>query len=388
MPTEISPGQFVENVGDILGDKPEVVDRILPARHPDQPEWPGEGIWFGLPEDDYHAINACSASGMKSLSISPMLHWSRSPLNLMRRDDDTDAKILGRAYHVRICEGAEAYVARYSPIPCRADYPDALVTMKQLRAAILEAGDKPRGTAKEQISAQLRLIEPSVQIWDDIIRQHAEDNEGLVLIKTVDHAEIEIAARMIELDHDISKGFTGGYPEVSIFFYDDASGAPCKARLDRLKLKSFTDLKSFSLRSERPVDSAVDYEIAARKHYIAVCHYEDAIEAAKRLIREHGASVVHGLEDPAWALKWAEVREPQTAFYVFQATGEAPITRGRIMHRGTVYTITQGAVRMLRRRYVEMTKAYGCDPWLDIAPIRENTDESIPMSATDFGDYS
>lgn len=388
MPTEVMPGFFVDNVSDIIGDGPAIVraEPVMPARHDHQPEFPEPGIYFNTSDDWYHSINAASASCLKDLSVSPMLLWARSTLNPDREDDDTDAKAIGRAFHTRICEGKDAFAARYAIELDKKDYPFALVTIQQIRAAIAETGEKPKGTRKDDLSEQLMRISSDAQIWDDMVEDHLEANAGKVMISALAHRRIEIAARMIEADDDLKKAFSGGHSEVSFFWFDKKTGAPCKGRIDYLKKRAFADLKTFNLKGNRPVDRAIDFEIASHKHYMGVCQYEDAIEAAKEMIREHGEVVVHGLDDPTWALEWAQIKEPPVALYVFQASGIAPVTRGRIMSHGTVHTITQGALISLRRKYVQFTQIFSTDPWIDRAPISEVVDENIPLSGTDFGD--
>jgi hypothetical protein len=87
MPTEIGGGYFADTVGDILRENPQLpgegvadapIERVLPARHPDQPEFPEPGIYFGMDETVYHAINAFSASLAKKMSISTMDAWAAS----------------------------------------------------------------------------------------------------------------------------------------------------------------------------------------------------------------------------------------------------------------------------------------------------------------------
>ncbi len=80
-----------------------------------------EGVFFGMAEDHYHAVPALSASGVKNLRMSPLDFYMRAPwLNAHYEADndepeDSFAKVLGRAYHKRILEGREAFIACYAP---------------------------------------------------------------------------------------------------------------------------------------------------------------------------------------------------------------------------------------------------------------------------------
>ena len=395
--------QLFETVGDILRQNPQLPgeDRaapgpaqpVQPARLDGAPEFPTPGIYFGMDESAYHAIHAFSASGAKKLSTSSMDYWASSPINPDRENDDTVFKSLGRAYHVRICEGTEAFARRYVIELDARDFPDALHTIKQIRAAIEEAGEKPKGTKKEDVAGQLLTISPDAQIWERMVALHAKANAGREMISARFHRQIEIAARMIESDPELRRAFKDGHAEVAVFWYDEKTGCPCKSKIDFLKLLAIVDLKSFSNSQGRPISRAIDFTIASQKHYIGVMFYREAVAAAKRMIRERGASAVAinpfaSAEDReatvAWALKLAQQQEAPTALWVYQQTGAAPVTRGRIHPIGTVATVTDGAVQMMKRRYVECTLTYGTDPWLDLAPIAQTTDEDIPLSATDL----
>jgi hypothetical protein len=52
-----------------------------------------DGIYLNLPEDDYHADPALSASGIKKLLQSPADYWFTSVHNPDREDKDTAATV-------------------------------------------------------------------------------------------------------------------------------------------------------------------------------------------------------------------------------------------------------------------------------------------------------
>ena len=77
---------------------------------------PEPGVYFNMSFDEYRAIKCLNASGIKELNISETDFWARSWMNpeADRIDDDTRAKIEGRAYHKRILEGKEAFYKEYA----------------------------------------------------------------------------------------------------------------------------------------------------------------------------------------------------------------------------------------------------------------------------------
>src|SRR5690349_5803745 len=84
------------------------------------------GIYFGMPEEEYHADRSLSASGIKDIHVTPLTFWMRSGFNENRLDDSSEPKERGKAFHARLLEGPEAFKARYAIAPDIADYPDAL----------------------------------------------------------------------------------------------------------------------------------------------------------------------------------------------------------------------------------------------------------------------
>ena len=372
-------GIKVDTVADALNDKtePVVVANVAPPRLEGQPEFPEPGIYFGMPEETYHSIHACSASGIKKMSTSSMDYWATSPLNPEREDDnETVARTMGRAYHCRICEGADAFLARYAVALDKDDFGDDLcVTVKDLRAAIEAAEGKPKGTAKDGLIEQLLDFNPNAMIWDRLVAAHEEENAGKTMISAKLYRRIEIANAMIEGDPQLKTAFAGGHAEVSIFWYDPATGAAMKARLDYLKMNHLVDLKSFSNMQGKPVQRAIDMAISNYKYFIPVVIYSEAIEAAKMMVKQTKGKCIHsppeyGREDwlRQWCWDWAHQPTPEVLF-VFQQTGIAPVTRGRIMGRGSVFTVTDFAVQFLKRKWVKCAKGYGTEPWLDLSLI-------------------
>jgi len=77
---------------------------------------PPVGVYFNMSFDEYLKIPCLNASGIKELNISETDFWSRSWMNpdYDDIDDDSKAKIEGRAYHKRILEGRERFFSEYA----------------------------------------------------------------------------------------------------------------------------------------------------------------------------------------------------------------------------------------------------------------------------------
>lgn len=318
---------------------------------------------------------------------SPMFYWATTPwLNPDYEEDEKESpfKELGKAYHARICEGREVFYERYAPYLVVDDYPHALDTMDDMRRKIDELNDglpkeewiKKSGT-KAEVAARILAVDPNAVIWDDVMSAHAEANKGKKLLMPKLINRIEIAAAMIEKHPQLKDAFVGGYPEVSIFW--QADGVNMKMRADYLKIMAVVDFKSYGNQRERPVNHAVAYSVAERKYHIQVATYQEGIAAAKEMLKERGMDCVFGAvqPDPAWIEKFMKAPPPEFLF-VFQQTGIAPITRGKVFPRGLVYDIGKITLRDQRELYRKCLEVYGTDPWLDIAEIETFQDEEFP----------
>ena len=463
-PTGAEMEQF-GTVGQIMDSEwvPEEVkpvEPILPPKHPDQPDFPQPGIYFGMPEEEYHAIPALSASGLKKLSASSMDFWANSWLNLDREESESAYLDYGKAVHAFVLEGEEAYLSRYALELDADDFDNVITSSDEIKAAIRKfstmASVKPSGTTKqalidqlddlgrkygepvdlegtvaqlreriavfkesqpvapvtrvteedpdgEQVTrpaqksdliAQLLDLNPDAKIWDHMIEQHLANNEGKNLISVKADYRIRLAARMIEANPHIGPAFKGGHSEVTIIYFCPTTGIPMKARSDYLKMRAVVDLKTFSNTTMSPVDRAIERAIANYRYNIQHCIYDEAVEAAKAMIRERGVRAVFDCDGPVAAVaagrqefcfKWATQTEPSSFIFVFQQSGVAPVTRGKITPRGTVFSTTNMILKELKLLWRNCAETYGTDPWVDLAPLEEIEDERIPLYATDLG---
>lgn len=341
-----------------------------------------DGVYFGLPEEQYHQAVALSASGMKWLRVSSMDWWARSPLNADPDDEeDSDARIIGTAYHKRILEGRDAFYARYAPEIDPLAYPDAIRTNEEIIAAI-EAASGPqkglKGLRKADLVARLADIAPQVRVWETLCREHAERHAGKEMLSAKVIRRIEIAAKMIEAHPQLCKAFVGGYPEVSIFWTDAETGCPRKSRLDYWKPRAITDLKSFDNRGI-PLDKAIAKAVAGWKYHFQARFYLDAVEAARGLIAE---GKVFGAVETEF-LGAVSAANDCTFLFVFQAKGPAPVARGKVLAPGMIMDIARMEIDQALTQWARCWETYGADPWVDIADISTFDDQEFPVFLTE-----
>ncbi len=321
------------------------------------------GVFFGLPAEEYHAALALSASGIKWLRVSPLDWWARSPLNPKPFEpESSDAMIAGTAYHKRILEGREAFLAAYAPSLNQADYPEALVTNEQLYQAIVDRGSMTKKSArKDELIHELRRVWPQAPIWQMMQTMHAELHSGKTLLSAELMARIEYAAAMIEKHPQLSLAFTGGMPEVSIFWTDEETGIPCKARLDYLKPQAVVDLKTFTNQFGMPIRKAIARQMANYRYHIQARWYLDA------------ASLVNADGTFGWAA------HPRTFLFVFQQQGPAPVARGLVLDPGTIMDIARQEIDEAKAQWMRCWHTFGPgDPWVDTHEIETFDDTEFP----------
>lgn len=345
-----------------------------------------EGIHFGLPEDDYFSVPALSASGIKNLRMSPLDFWARARwLNPNYEEDceegeDSFARVLGKAYHKRILEGKEAFLSCYAPAFNPADYPNALDGADAVQGALRklkEEGATVKLTGKKgELIERLLELQPSAQIMDVLRESYEEEHEGKTFIPGQSMDRVELAAAMIEKDPELRKAFTGGMPEVSIFWVCPTHGVPCKARLDYLKPKAIVDLKTFANKNGYPVSRAIDRELGYNRYPIAAAWYYDAADQIKRLME---AGKVYG-EAPHEYLSALFAGHEKTFVYVFQQKGIAPIARGRSFPRSLTNCLLATAnCDTAKQTYRQCVETFGEKlPWLTTEPIIAFDDATIP----------
>lgn len=338
----------------------------------DHPLVHAPGIFFGLPESDYHQALALSATGIKALRLDPMAWWEQSPLNPNRQNEETPAMKIGKAFHARIVEGPEVFGRRYAALLDPDAHPHALRTNAQLTEALNAYSVRaPTRAVKADLIRMLLTVEPTAVIWDELARQHAQTHEGKIFLEPDLIAQIERAAGRVEAHPELSRAFADGAAEVSVFWIDE-SGIPCKARFDYLKPRAIVDLKSFALRDTLP-DKAIVQAVARYKYHIQADFY---LRAAAQLPRLAEQGLVAGDHDPAF-LEAVINEDDKTFLFVWQANG-APYLAGKILGPGIILDLGHFAVEDALLRWADAWQRWGTAEWNQIHPISRFADEEFP----------
>ena len=343
-----------------------------------------DGIYFGLDETAYHADPALSNSGIKNLLISPLTYWVNSHLNTdWPGAPETEALATGSAFDKWLTEGREAFNEAYAVKLDQEDYPDALDGGDDLRAW-LKDHDLARGGTIATMCERIQEADPDVELWPVIDREHREANADKILIKPDVAMQIAFRAGIIERHPAACKAFRGGYPQVSIFWRDPETGIRMKCRVDYLKIKATVELKTFANMMDKPLDMAIANTVAQRRYHIQAAIYLEAVDQAKRMIREGGAYVFddapHG-----WLKEFGE-SDDHSVVFVFLEKGAVPNLRIREFrkrrHTGEAnhyWTAGHQNFRDAVELYQRCVETFGTDPWIEPEPMTPFEDEEFPI---------
>lgn len=177
------------------------------------------GIVYGMSFDEYHAVEAFSASGMKHLARSPW-HW-RNRVEVKQ----TRAMLCGSLVHCAQLE-PHALAERYVVVP----------------------EDAPRRPSV----AQWRAKNPSADSVAamDWWRTFEAANTSRAIVPAADYATTRLQLDAIQACEELREAFSAGDSEVSMFWTDPETGVYCKARPDHITRRrgrvQMLDLKSMA----------------------------------------------------------------------------------------------------------------------------------------------
>lgn len=210
------------------------------------------GMYFDMPFDDYHAVDAVSASGLRVFARSPWHYLNRVDIK------PTRPMLRGTLAHCALLE-PDAMGSRY------------IVT--------------PDNAPKKPTASQWNAKKPSpdsvaaMDWWRDFQAQAAQRE----IIAAEDFALCQQQLRAIAEVPELATLLASGHGEVSIFWIDPDSRLYCKARLDWLqidgKVGRILELKSTA--DESP--GAFARTAARMKYELQRAHYLDAIKYGARL---------------------------------------------------------------------------------------------------------
>lgn len=258
------------------------------------------GIYFGMSNEDYHNDPALSRTGIKDILISERDFWENSNLNPNRVFKETDAMRFGTLSEMYLLE-KERFLNTYNIA----------------------------GGGWRQDRKTLARVE-----FDNIVQS----------------AEILLG------DPQMFSYFQHGYPQVSIFYRDPATGIMLRIRLDYMRTFGGIDLK----RVRDITNSRLGWFCVEHGYDLQEVMYRTGIAHAKEELRA-GRMKVYGEHDKIWLRSFSE--DPDNEFrFVFQRSIKPYIYRVKYFDK-EIRSNAKALVEEGIQKYKTAIEKYGTKEW-------------------------
>lgn len=294
-----------------------------------------DGIYVDMDEDTYHALPRLSASGICNLLISPATFWAGSWMNSNREEEDTPARILGRAAHIARLEPGR-FASMYRRKFDKGDMPNgALMTHADIKDELKVLGLPATVGNEGVLGAAKRLEEAGYTgpIWHTAYeRWELEDDfhDQKTLLPGDAFDDIIDSAERLRQDPDVAQLLTDGLPEVSVLW--TWRGLQWKCRFDWLAAGWIADLKTFDNSMGKNLDQCIADAVRYNRYYVQArlyWHCYEAIRAGELPVMGGGDAAeelvdgIVGLNTPAeWWWIFIEKKVPNVLARQFRMTAE------------------------------------------------------------------
>ena len=355
-------------------------------------------VVFGMPEEEYHAVEAFSSSAAKEMLVSPLDFWWQSWMNpVAEKDKASAARKYGSAFHKFLLEGAEAFNACYVAEPQQKDSPGSVRTASEMKVWLKDRGIKTVG-GKDDLILRIRRVceirfkdEPEM-MWENI-KDGIIDGREVLLADAV--ADITARCNILRSNPAIKDSVAGGYPEVSVFWtvQSDSGPVPMKARFDYLNVSSgfVLDVKVFQNIQRRKLLDAVTRAISMYNYHLQAALY---LEAFRELVIAAKNGSLSGDCPEGFVQDLKKIKTPRFA-WLFVQNHDAPNALalefrefdthgGNGMTQNGYYARGQEAWQYAAHQFGKYMKHFGPDqPWLTENKPKPLRDEDLPLYIQD-----
>jgi hypothetical protein len=237
------------------------------------------GVIYGMPAEEYHAINAWSATGMRLLARSPWHYRNRVPVI------PTRPMLNGTLAHCAALEPG-ALSARYVVVP----------------------EDAPRRPTKAQWTAKKPSPESvlAMEWWTGFGKTCGER----LIVAAEDYAITQLQLAALQAEPEIAELLREGHGEVSVFWHDPDTGVYCKARPDWMRPTGKKRVKLVDLKTAADDTPEGFSRSAARLGYHRQrAHYWRGFEIASGMEVEDFIFATVSSEPPVLAVPYRLVDE-------------------------------------------------------------------------------
>ncbi len=351
------------------------------------------GIYFGMPDTEYHADPSLSASGIKKLITDPEEFydtWAMNPNPAPRENKDCLSR--GTLWHCRILE-PELFDQKYILAPHL--QPGFFSSDVQILRTIddmkgwLDANlvpykksgwNKPDFERAILEAYKLGLGKPEPYLIDFESAAFVERHKDKTVIWSREILDAMLAAERAVMEHPyFSKVFQGGMSEVSIFWVDQDTGIPMKRRVDKLKPRVNLDYKTLYVARGKSTRKAALDAIKYERYDLDVAVTTIAVAQAVNMINA-GTGVIEGDVPGAFIDEFRQTPEKPFGF-VFQKEERPYTVRGlKIVRRGGELFNVFGNGLVAMQTGLQLYQKY----WEEFGPNRRWVDQE---GMTEVGDH-
>ncbi len=335
------------------------------------------GIFFGVPENYYHADSSLGSSRIKAIAVDPI---EAQFDHLYGEDKDTDALVFGSAVHARVLEGRQAFLDRFTKAFDKSEHKDALATVEQIKEWLTARDQGGLSKLKKDDLIKLALeIDPDVRIFDVEKAKWEKQNEGKQVLSVKRWAQVELASQWVQRDPLLSAvmkdgTFIEGAPEVSIFYED--RGVRLKNRYDRLLRHAIVDVKTFAGMYGGAVTTLAIKAINRMRYDLQSAAYLRGWQKAKQLFLD---GLVFGDPPyPEFLEDCFDREEPSWIWIMVKSTG-AP--QPLVVDWKAKFAM-QAAAESVERAiasYIDLSEKFGpAEDWVPMHPPVTLTDDMLP----------
>lgn len=302
--------------------------------------------------EEYRALRALSASGMKDLAVSPMRYWYKHINPDYEPEEPTPAQRFGIALHSAVLE-PDVFAASYACELNRDDYPDALVTIDDIRSWIRDNGERPKGTRKDEVLRQAQSMGCPLPLWDIIVAEHAAACADRTVLSIDEWQRLgACSAEIMDQPRAVEVLYGGTVESVHRAEYEDIQ---LKGRFDFQRGDLISDLKTFVCQRSRSIDESINAAIWYEQYYRQMYFY--ALLHELETGRHARCVLVFVESEPPHEVRIKEFR-PKTLYW----------ERAKF------------EVQELIGRYKEHLERFGEQPWRALESITQVRDEELPAA--------
>jgi hypothetical protein len=330
-----------------------------------------------MPAEEYFAVKALSASGIKYLSSGSLDYW-HYVYGPGSQQEGTAAMKLGTAKHLAGLEGLEAFRKTYIPAIDKRDYDGVLDSQEELKGWCRDHGLAVGGSKAvlcDRITDALDALDgdrPTLWMNEVEGQKNIAAKQGQEILPQDDYKDALSKAKQIAPIIDQMRD-AGGMPEVSIFWEQD--GIPCKARLDYLAPGIAFDLKNVANTNRMPFGDLVAKTMANMLMVIQAEFYLMAARAAQ------SAGLLPFEYSGEWVFKWLFLQSAGTSNMCMRTHIEKQKSMDSGLIEQTMASLKgQKLIGQGMHLYKQYMKSHGSDrPWVPELDDQEMTDIMYPF---------